>query len=123
MPVFPESAELETASLEASQSGPSGNPFSLGSLHIFHINSATIDNAAFGAALADVGVVSTDETPGPRQLDILTEFQSDLDNQSVRGSRTQYRMEFPTATNSNNTSDQSRFSRSSLSLVVRYVSK
>ncbi len=123
VPTFPESADFEEVVLKISQNSPTGVPFGLGAVKLFHINTEVVGIASFSSALSDIGDFSIDETPGPRSADVRAEFLADLANRTVRGDRTQFRLEFPTPTNSDNIRDQVRFSRASIAMTVTYVAK
>ncbi len=123
VPTFPESADFEEVVLTVSQNSPTGVPFELGAVKLLHINTAVVDIASFSAALSDVGDFSVDEMLGPRSADVRAEFLADLANRTVRGDRTQFRLEFASATNSDNVRDQVRFSRASIAMAVTYVAK
>jgi hypothetical protein len=71
--------------------------------------------------LADAGAISTDATTGIKSVDVTTQLADDLANHAARGERTQYRLEFTSATNSNDAADEARFSRSGIGLRLTYL--
>jgi hypothetical protein len=122
LPTLPAGATLERATFGASQNGPVGTPYLLGAVEVRHVNTATIDAAAFAAIpLADLGVLATDGTLGAHTLDVTAAFADDLANHVARGERSQYRLEYDTPTNSNAANDYANFSRNGWGLAVIYV--
>lgn len=121
VPDFPAGAEIEVAELRGSQNSTINTPYVLGDLEAFHINAATIDTNAFDGALAALGTFSDSEAAGARSLRVTSAFLDDLANRAVRGDRTQYRLEFPTETNSNGAADEARYAKSSFALAVTYL--
>jgi hypothetical protein len=122
LPELPAGASLETATLGAAQNSVVNNAYLLGTLDALHVNTATIDAAAFGAApLAAIGVLSATATTGRKTIDVKAAVADDLAQRVARGGRTQYRLQFPTATNSDATADEARFSRSGFGLTLTYL--
>lgn len=122
LPSVPVDATLEAATLTGSQNSILGQPYGLGSLRAVHTSAATINAAAFAATpLAMIGDLSTDATTGSKQLEVTASLADDLANSQARGDRTQYRLEFPTSTNSNGIQDEARFSRSGFKLTFSYL--
>jgi hypothetical protein len=121
LPELPAGAGIESAVLSGNQNGTTNTPYVLGDLETFHVNAAVIDLNAFDGALAALGTFSDSDAPGARSLDVTTAVADDDANRAVRGGRTQYRLEFPTDTNSNNTTDQARYSKSGFAMSVVYL--
>jgi hypothetical protein len=121
LPVLPAGATLAAGVLRGSQNSTVGTPYLLGTLDAKHVNTAAIDAAAFGAApLANIGALSTAATTGVKSIDVTARLADDLANAAARGNRTQYRLEFPTATNSDAAADEARFGRSGFGLLATY---
>lgn len=122
LPRLPADATLDAATLVGSQTTTVGQPYGLGSLRVVHVSAATIDATAFAAApLAVIGDLSTDTSTGTKRLDVTAQLADDLANSRARGDRTQYRLEFPTSTNTNGVADEARFSRSGFELTLSYL--
>lgn len=122
LPALPGGSTLDAAALRANQNSVSGAPYGFGNLRALHTSSAAIDATAFGATpLAVIGDLSVDETAGAKSLDVTGELADDLANREARGERTQYRLEFPTPNNANNTADEARLARSGFGLTLAYV--
>lgn len=122
VPAFPSSASIVAARFVAHQASPNGGPYALGPVTVQHVNTATIDAAAFGMApLATIGPLSTDPDLEDKQLDVTAAFTDDVANHVARGDRTQYRLECPTATDNDGVNDYANFSRDSFALTVTYL--
>jgi len=122
LPQLPAGAVVELVTLSGSQAGATGSPYLLGAVSARHVNTATIDAPAFTAPpLADAGVFSIDTTLGLHNLDVTARVIDDLANHVARGDRTQFRLEFPSATNSNGASDAANFTRSSFAARLVYL--
>lgn len=103
---------FEAANLNMNQTGGSGSPFAtLGSVQLEHVNFATLDSAsAFNAtALLALGTISSDGTATVKSRSVLAAVQDDYANRAARGNRTQYRLSFATATDTDGTPDVVRF--------------
>jgi hypothetical protein len=122
VPEFPAGAAIESARLVARQVGPSGTPYGLGTLNVRHVNTATLDAAAFTApGFAILGTFSNDTAIEDKDLDVTVGFADDLENHTARGDRTQYRLEFATATDNDGVADYASFNRDSFVLTVTYL--
>ena len=122
LPVLPAAAELDTATLNVAEVASKGNPLALGAVEVHHLNTATIDIAAFTAAPLDSpGVLPAEATPGPRMLDVTTAVGGDLVNHVARGERTMYRFELDTPTNSDGIADTMSFGHTTWRLDLSYL--
>lgn len=116
----PAGAEVESATLVATQLLTLGTPFAnppsgFGTLAIVHVEADALDAAAYGgAALDDVGVFSVDDADGERTADVAAAVADDLD---AARPRSQYRLEFGVATDGDGSSDRTRFQDSGVELV------
>ena len=123
LPDLPAGSTLETAWLSASQNSIIGSPYLLGALGAEHVHTASpLDAVAFGAApLGAIGPFSTNATIGVKRIDVVAQLADDFANRAARAGRTQYRLAFASATNSNGAADEARFSRSSIALALTYL--
>ena len=117
LPELPPGAALEAATLEVEHTAVSGTPYDdLGALAAVHVSFAALADAFAAAPLASLGEASADGADGPRSLDVTARVADDLANREVRGGRSQYRLEFATATDESGTFDTAQFSTESLTL-------
>jgi hypothetical protein len=104
--------EFETANLNLGQTAVGGAPYSgFGSLVVNHVNFATLNFAlAFHAtSLQALGTLSNDANLEVKTLGVLTALKDDYSKRSTRGNRTQYRLAFVNATDSDNALDAATF--------------
>ncbi len=88
-----------------------GNPYSLGSVSLEHVNYGdSLDAADYNTpVLADLGIFDSSSTPVRERVytdvtanGVTAAVQDDLANRATRGNRSQFRLKFPVATNNNN---------------------
>jgi hypothetical protein len=86
-----------------------GNPYTLGSVMLEHVNyGETLNSEDYSTpVLADFGIFdSSFATQRSRLFVTVTDaVQNDLDNRTSRGNRSQFRLRFPVETNNNNSED------------------
>ncbi len=110
-------AFLETSTFAASQSKPSGLPYSLGNLELEVISFATLAEASVAPAALEFGAVSTDSTEDiSAALDEVTRAALESNADYL-----QMRFRFPTSTNEDSTSDIARFSTPSITLDLAFL--
>jgi hypothetical protein len=119
LPALPAGAALDSASLVVSQTAVAGLPYTLGEIVVRHVSIATINAGVFASApLADGGTLSTTPALGVRSLDVAPLVAADL---AAQRPNSQFRIEFPAATNANTKSDEAQLARSGMTVSVAYV--
>jgi hypothetical protein len=111
-------ATVEQATLTAEQVAAPGSPYDLGELEVWQIEFATLDSAYSAGPIARMGILSTDDGLGPRSTSVGNAV---LWAQSGGEPVVQFRLEFTTATDDDDTLDAARFDKSSLTLAITYV--
>jgi Big-like domain-containing protein len=121
LPALPAGARLDVATLSGNQTSTTLAPYSFGGLRVLHASVPVIDAASFvAAALGTVGDLSKSASIGTKSIEVTAELADDLAHAAARNNNTQYRIEFPTATDNDAGADEARFSRSSFELAVAY---
>ncbi len=110
---------IEHAELMIDQGNGQGDPSDLGAVLIDHHSFASISSkAASSASLAQLGMLSTFTSPGPRTMTVTTEVEADA---VAQRSYSQYRLRFEVATNWNDTQDWTTFNRTGAEIEVTYL--
>ena len=120
-PVFPAGAVVESAVVSVNQNSIQNTPYDFGQMEIFHVNGSPIGEPIYTTALSRIGVFSATATTEIKSLDVVDAFRDDVANRGVRGDRTQYRLEFPTANDTDNAEDEARISRTSVAMEAIYL--
>ena len=110
---------IVSASLTARQLDPVGSPWALGAaLAIDHVAFTPPSSAAFAStSLAAMGEFGTRLNLAP-SLDVTDALEADR----AAGNRyTQFRLSYPTASDSDGATDQAQFDRASVELAIRYL--
>lgn len=96
----PSGATLERAVLSGDQEDVNGTPYStLGQFNVQHVSFASLGlNAFSGSPLASPGTLSTSAVLETKSIDVTTEVADDFANSASRAERSQYRLQFATAT-------------------------
>lgn len=120
LPDLPAGAALDEAVLSANQVSTTTNIFNLlgGDLEAMHVRFAQL-NSAFGTgSLGSVGVFSSTAGSGTRSLAVTGAVADDLDDGVAYS---QFRFEFPLATDSDGAYDSLQLERASLRLTLTYL--
>jgi len=120
LPVLPGGAELESADLSASQIAATANIFNslAGDLEAAHVRFSQITSAYGAGSLGNLGIFSGSTANGARSLAVTSAVRDDLED-AVDYS--QFRLEFPLATNSDGGYDTIQFSQQSFELAMTYL--
>jgi hypothetical protein len=122
LPNLPAGAELTRAGFSSDQTYVGGSPYGvlpgLGEIHLMDVEFDTQFDAPDAVAIADLGILSDDADVETKTLDVteavLDDYDADLAN-------TQFRIQFPVATNGNLILDRSTFSKSATALNITYL--
>lgn len=119
---LPNAIEIEQATLGVRQIGVAGTPFALGALNTVHITYATVNSVAWNApALSSMGALTQDGALGPRSIDVSAAAAEDYVHRVERANHSQYRLEFPTATNGDGDEDSITFAAATFELSLIYI--
>lgn len=122
LPALADGAEVEEAVLAGFQSSTVSIPYLLGSLRAQHTAATALDLDAFqDPPLGGAGNFSTSPVIGARSLQVTAEVADDIANRAERSNHSQFRIEFPTATDSDENEDLARFTTASFALQVTYL--
>lgn len=123
LPTLPAGAQLEHAEFSAQQANVQGTPYAhFGNMKAQHVNFASFDTTTFNAVpFASLNDFSTNATLEVKSLDVTERVVDDYANAAARGSRSQYRLEFPIGTNNDGVRDSAAFLRTSLALRLTYT--
>jgi hypothetical protein len=121
LPSLPVGSDLHKAEFHVPQTGIMGSPYTkFGNLRTQHVNFAAFSTNTYnGTPLANLGDVAADGTAGTRIQDVTAAVESDYLNTASRGSRSQYRLEFPSV-NDDGVRDQAYFTRTGFVLRLIY---
>ncbi len=106
-----------------------GNPFDLGNLALEHIGVGVVEgtNPAYtprkgytAETLHELGVLSSDATPGVRSLSVLVALEDDYENRVARDNQSSFRGAFATKSNYDQTQDLIDF-EVPFTLTVQYL--
>lgn len=122
LPALPSGAVVQSAVLSGVQQQPGGTPYAkLGNLLAQHVNFAAFNVNTFAATpLSSAGTFSTTPTLETKSLGVTTQVMSDYTNATIRGNRSQFRLEFPTGTNNDGVTDIAFFTRTQFNLSITY---
>jgi hypothetical protein len=119
---LPTGAEPVRASLHVDQTTVSGSPYgplpALGEIHVMDVEFETNWDAWEAPALSDLGVLANDATLETKSLDVTDVVVADYD---ADVSNTQFRLEFPVATNGNGTVDRCTFDKPAVGMNFSYL--
>jgi hypothetical protein len=120
LPELPGGASLERAVLSAQQVSSSSNIFNLlgGGLEAMHVRFVQLTSAFGAGSLGSAGVLSSTSGSGARSLAVTSAVADDLDDGV---SHSQFRLEFPLATDGDGAYDTLQLERDSLRLTVTYL--
>lgn len=117
LPILWSSATVERATLSADQNAVRGSAYDLGSLDVWQVKFATLADAYSAGPVSVVGTLSTDGSLGSRSISVADAVVRDM----VWEERLQFRLQFDTGTDDDDTLDAARFAKSSLALTIIYV--
>lgn len=120
LPELPAGAELASASLSAEQVFASTNIFNVfgGGLEAVRVRFAQLTGAYDGGDLGSVGIFSNGAADGNRSLTVTSAVLDDLADGVTYS---QFRFEFPLATDSDGLFDSLQFTRDSFQLAMTYL--
>lgn len=120
LPELPEGAVLEAASLSADQTSATANIFNSlgGELEAVHVRFAQLSSAFAAGSLGTAGVFSSSVTAGPRSLAVTAAVADDMADAVVYS---QFRLEFPLASNDDDGYDIAQFATDSFLLTLTYL--
>lgn len=119
---LPDGIEIEGAALRVRQVSVIGTPFDLGVVNATHIIYAAVNSTAWNAAaLGSMGALTSTEALGPRSLGVAAALAEDYTERVARLNRTQYRLEFPTATTGDGDQDNLDLAVATFEMPVTYL--
>lgn len=121
IPLLPsrfDGALIERAVLDAEQIATPGSAYNLGELEVWQIKFATLPDAYSAGPLKWMGVLSADDTLGPRSVSVANAV---VWAQSGGEEAVQFRLQFENGTDDDDTLDAARFDKASLALTITYV--
>jgi hypothetical protein len=123
LPALPPAAlGVFQASISADQTSCGGSPYgllpALGQIHIMDVEFATAWDSWEASATADLGEFSDDAALETKTFDVTQAVIDDYDADNVN---TQFRLEFPTATNGDAVLDRCTFSKPTVGMELSYL--
>jgi hypothetical protein len=122
LPNLPSGAQLTRASVHVDQTVVGGSPYGvlpgLGEVHLLDVEFETQFDAPDAVALADLGIFSDDAALETKTHDVTDAV---LDDYSADLSTTQFRIEFPVATNGNAILDRCTFAKPTMGMALSYL--
>lgn len=119
---LPAASEIEAASFKGTQQTTVGMPYSsLGPLKVQHLTFATMDNISSVPAISLPGTLSEDGNVEEKVIEVTSQVRDDAANRAARNNRSQYRVQFDTATDGDAVSDAAVFTTSTFEMTVTYV--
>jgi hypothetical protein len=119
---LPEGAELVRVDIHADQTTCGGDPYgplpSLGEVHVMDVEFATNWDAWEAAGVSDLGVLSDNATLETKSVEVTDAVVADYD---AGLDTTQFRLEFPVATNGDLVLDRCTFDKPSVGMSLAYL--
>ena len=119
---MPGGAEIEKAAFSVQQTAYIGTPFDMGNVNTVHILYGIVNSTAWNAVpLGMMDPLTTTTAIGPRSVDVTGAVAEDYADRAARSNRTQYRLEFPTATNGDGDQDTIELGTASFKMTITYL--